>query len=198
MEEQGREQGREQGKEQLKILVHDTNIGANELISVEEMVELATVRVELAERVPGVQGEAFDLNAWYRDWKSSKAGIGVSKAARDSGDIGSEVISGDGEAAGGAERAIREPTHLKVEAADEFQALMPWSQLEQALFLYAQEGKPLQKGAPIRLYVPNGSSECLNVKSVMKIWFLHDASLGEEATYGFKNTVTLDDLKVKK
>lgn len=91
-----------------------------------------------------------------------------------------------------------EPTHLKVEAADEFQALIPWGELSEAAFLYEQNGAPLTKGYPIRLYVPDGSSKCLNVKSVVEITILHDASLGGEATYGYKNEISVDSMTLKK
>lgn len=152
----------------LRIQVSDSHI-TNEAFTVQEIVQLAEVKLALEDRVPNAEGEAFDLKAWYRSWKSSRGGQQES-----------------------------EPTHLKVEAVDEFQALMPWAEADSAVFLYAQGGEPLKKGYPIRLYVPDGSSECLNVKSVVHIWFLHDATLGDEATFGFKNKVTLDELKIKK
>ncbi|NQX67932.1 molybdopterin-dependent oxidoreductase [Paenibacillus alba] len=150
------------------IQVSDIHI-ATEEFTVAQMVELAEHKLSLEARVPEVQGKAFDLKDWYRSWKTSHAG-----------------------------KPLDEPTHVKVEAVDEFQALIPWSEAEKALFLYEQDGQPLKKGYPIRLYVPDGSSECLNVKSIVNIWFLHDPSLGEESTFGFKNRVTLDELKYKK
>ncbi|KRF03551.1 hypothetical protein ASG89_01935 [Paenibacillus sp. Soil766] len=140
-----------------------------ETFTVDEMVALADQRLNIQDRVPSVEGEAFDLKSWYQNWNNQ-----------------------------GKQRTAEEPTHVRVEAIDEFQALIPWIQVDQALFLYAQEGQPLKKGYPIRLYVPDGSSECLNVKSIVKVWFLNDPALGEEATYGFKNKVTLDELKFKK
>lgn len=140
-----------------------------ETFTVDEMVALADLRLNVQDRIPAVEGEAFDLKSWYRNWNNQ-----------------------------GKQRAAEEPTHVRVEAADEFQALIPWGQVDQALFLFAQGGQPLKKGYPIRLYVPDGSSECLNVKSIVKVWFLNDPALGEEATYGFKNKVTLDELKFKK
>lgn len=153
---------------ELRIQVSDPYI-TKESLTVSEMVQLAEQKLAAEDRVPNVSGEAFDLKSWYGSWKSSRGGTKEGN-----------------------------PTHVKVEAVDEFQALMPWSDLDTALFLYAQEGEPLRKGYPIRLYVPDGSSECLNVKSIVHIWFLHDAALGEEATFGFKNKVTLDELKMKK
>ncbi|WNR43387.1 molybdopterin-dependent oxidoreductase [Paenibacillus roseipurpureus] len=152
----------------ISIQVTELHI-ENETYTVEQMVEAAKQQFRVEDRVPSVQGDAFDLKDWHRNWRISHSMEGIA-----------------------------EPTHVQVEAIDEFQARMPWSQVDQALFLYAQEGQPLKKGYPIRLYVPDGSSECLNVKSIVKIWFLHDASLGEEATYGFKNKVTLDEMKLKK
>ncbi|MFC0214041.1 hypothetical protein ACFFK0_16550 [Paenibacillus chartarius] len=44
---------------------------------------------------------------------------------------------------------------------------------------------PLRKGAPLQLYAPDGCSQCLDVKSVVKLAFLTDVSLGSEAVYGF-------------
>jgi hypothetical protein len=152
----------------IRIQVSDPHITSEEF-TVTSIVANAKQLLALEERVPNVQGEAFDLTSWYENWKLRH---NANHAA--------------------------EPTHFKVEAMDEFQAILPWSQVKQALFLYAQEGQELKKGYPIRLYVPDGSSECLNVKSVVKMWFLHDATLGEEATYGFKNTISLDELKIKK
>ncbi|MFD0692507.1 molybdopterin-dependent oxidoreductase [Paenibacillus sp. GCM10027628] len=152
----------------IHIQVSDPHI-TNEAFTVTSMVAVAKQLLPLEERVPDVQGKAFDLKNWYSSWKQQH----------------------------NAEDAP-EPTHVRVEAIDEFQATLPWSQVDQALFLYAQEGKELKKGYPIRLYVPDGSSECLNVKSVVKMWFLHDNKLGNEATYGFKNKVSLDEMKFKK
>jgi hypothetical protein len=152
----------------MKIQVMDDHIAHDEF-SVEQLVAAAPNCLPISERVPAVEGEAFDLKAWHQAWKKKH----------------------------GAEQTA-EPTHCKVEATDEFQAVMPWSELDLAVFLYAQEGQPLQKGYPIRLYVPDGSSECLNVKSVVKIWFLHDAALGDEASYGFKNMISADEMMLKK
>ncbi|NOV01303.1 hypothetical protein [Paenibacillus planticolens] len=152
----------------LRIQVSDTHI-KDEAFTVQEMVGLAETKLALEDRVPNAAGDVFDLKSWYGSWKSSRGG-----------------------------QHEGEPTHLKVEAVDEFQALMTWAEADSAVFLYAQDGEPLKKGYPIRLYVPDGSSECLNVKSVVKIWFLHDAALGEKAAFGFKNKVTLDELKIKK
>ncbi|MDR6552966.1 hypothetical protein [Paenibacillus qinlingensis] len=152
----------------LHIVVTDIH-RKMETFTVEEMVALADQRFPIQERVPSVAGAAFDLKSWYRSWQSQRQ-----------------------------ENEAEEPTHVRVEAVDEFQALIPWIQVDQAAFLYEQEGLPLKKGYPIRLYVPDGSSECLNVKSIVKVWFLNEPALGDEATYGFKNKVSLDDLKFKK
>lgn len=83
-----------------------------------------------------------------------------------------------------------EPTHVVARAADGFEAVVPRSQLGQALLQYALNGQPLAKGGPARLYVPNGSSACLNVKSIVQLRFLADDARGEDATYGF---VTVTD-----
>ncbi|UUZ80613.1 hypothetical protein LJK88_38115 [Paenibacillus sp. P26] len=112
-------------------------------------------------------GQAFDWLSWHRAWLQRRQAEGS-----------------------------RPPTHIEVEAADEFQARVPWDQLGRALILYAQEnGEPLRKGYPIRLYVPDGSSECLNVKSVVRLSLLYDGEAGMEAAYGYKNTVSPDELR---
>lgn len=81
-------------------------------------------------------------------------------------------------------------THLIVRAADEFQATIPRKQLSKALLQYSIEGNPLVKGGPLRLYVPDGSSACLNVKSVVLFQFVIDPKLGEDASYGFRNEIS--------
>jgi DMSO/TMAO reductase YedYZ molybdopterin-dependent catalytic subunit len=86
-----------------------------------------------------------------------------------------------------------EATHVVFHASDDFQATIPLGELGDALLLFQQDGKPLKKGFPVRLLVPNGSSECLNVKSVVKIEFVRQADL-QEATFGFKNLVAPTEL----
>ncbi|OXM84243.1 molybdopterin-dependent oxidoreductase [Paenibacillus rigui] len=151
----------------MNIQVDDERCGSGEY-AVSLLVEMAPEKLAIEERVPGVAGKAFDLKGWYRAWKSTRT---------------------DDEAA--------EPSRMTVEAADEFQADIPWDQLDQAVFLYEQDGKPIQKGYPLRLYVPDGSSECLNVKSIVRIRFFYDQS-SSEATYGFKNQISVDELRLKK
>ncbi|MBP1995892.1 hypothetical protein [Paenibacillus eucommiae] len=157
-----------QGNIQVNIQVTDSKI-ENEVFSLEQFTASAPLHISASERVPGVQGDAIDVKAWYKAWKYKH----------------------------GAEN-VPDPTHLKVEGTDQFQAIVPWAELDLAFLLYAQDGHALEKGYPIRLYVPDGSSECLNVKSVIKLWFLHEASLGAKAAYGFKNTMTVDELKLNK
>ncbi|MCC3375694.1 molybdopterin-dependent oxidoreductase [Cohnella sp. REN36] len=82
------------------------------------------------------------------------------------------------------------PTHLVVRAEDGFQAVLPWEQLGQTLLQYAVEGRPLEQGGPMRLYVPDGSSACLNVKWVAELRIVRDTQLGEEAGYGFVNEIS--------
>jgi hypothetical protein len=137
-------------------------------LSVVEMLAMDPIIVNISERVPGVEGKAIDLISWYDSWAKAM-----------------DLIP------------IEYPTHLSVEAADEFCATMAWSELQHAALLYEQEGQPLLKGSPLRLYVPDGSSACLNVKSVVKLDFIHQSDLDSKATYGFKNKITLDDLKKK-
>ncbi|WP_372662071.1 hypothetical protein [Cohnella sp.] len=81
-------------------------------------------------------------------------------------------------------------THLIVRASDEFQAVIPRGQLIKALLQYSIDGNPLIKGGPLRLYVPDGSSACLNVKSMVSLQFIANPKLGEEASYGFLHEVS--------
>ncbi|MBO9599213.1 MAG: hypothetical protein J7559_15510, partial [Cohnella sp.] len=91
------------------------------------MSRLAGDTFPVASRVPGVPGEAFDLSAWY-----------------------DAALEAEGEAAVPASR----PTHLLVRAADGFEAIIPATQLGGALFQYSLDGRPLEKGGPLMLYVP--------------------------------------------
>lgn len=136
----------------------------------EEMAALAGRVFPLRDRVEGGAGEAFDFAAWYEAWRREQ----------------------------GLAEAAPYPTHLKVEAADTFEALIPWAQLRDAAFQFAQEGRPLAKGGPIRLYAPNGSSECLNVKSVVVCRFLRLEQEQEEASYGFKNTFSPQEMRKRR
>jgi hypothetical protein len=133
----------------------------------EAMAVLTGDSFAVRERVPGALGEGFDLRDWYREYVRS---------------------ANDGKP------AATDPTHLTVRASDEFQATIPWAQLGGSLLQYAIDGQPLAKGNPVRLYVPDGTSACLNVKSVVVLHFVADASLGDEAAYGFQNEVSPDQL----
>lgn len=123
------------------------------------MSRLAGEIVPVASRVPSVPGDAFDLSTWY-----------------------GAALKAEGEAA----LPAPQPTHLLVRAADGFEAVIPASQLGGALFQYSIDGQPLEKGGPLRLYVPDGTSACLNVKSVAAIRFAADRGLGEDAGYGHR------------
>jgi hypothetical protein len=151
----------------MKISVYDERSG-NAEFSIEELAQMAPLHLALQDRVPGVEGEAFEVKAWYRAWRKQRQ----------------QVLE-------------TEPAYMAVEAVDEFQATIPWEQLDQAVFLYKQNGGPLEKGFPIRLYVPNGSSECLNVKSVVRIRFGYH-NVAQEASFGFRNQVSMDELKLWK
>jgi hypothetical protein len=136
-----------------------------------EMAKLAGGSFPIADRVPDAKGEAFDWHSWYSGWLR---------------------MSGQGVAA-------VTPSHLIVEAVDTFEAVIPWEQLGQAAVLFSINGEPLTNAGPIRLYVPNGSSKCLNVKSIVKLKFDHQLSERQsEATYGFKHTFTAQDLRMNK
>ncbi|SEO22139.1 hypothetical protein [Paenibacillus sp. OV219] len=139
-------------------------------VTPEDMASLAGRVFPLSERVIGGTGEAFDFAEWLSAFRS---GQGVAEDAP-------------------------LPTHLKVEAVDTFEALIPWEQLKDAAVQFAVDGAPLPKGGPVRLYVPNGSSECLNVKSVIVFRLLHDEGNRGEASYGFKSTFTPDEMRMKR
>lgn len=136
--------------------------------TVAELAAMAPQHFDIGERVAGATGRAFDFVSWFAALKS-RAGEGL--------------------------RTM--PTHVKVVATDEFQAVIPWEQLEESAIVYEQDGKPLVKAHPIRLYAPWGESECLNVKGVVEICFLHRPELGSKASFGFKNTVSVAEMKRK-
>jgi DMSO/TMAO reductase YedYZ molybdopterin-dependent catalytic subunit len=60
-------------------------------------------------------------------------------------------------------------TSVLFQAEDGFTQQVEMDQLTNAFLLIKQKGEPLKKGAPARLYVPSSTSDCLNVKSVVKI-----------------------------
>ncbi|MBP1154565.1 MULTISPECIES: molybdopterin-dependent oxidoreductase [unclassified Paenibacillus] len=149
------------------IEVYDDLRGDARYSSAGELASICPESFTAHDRVVGVNGKAIDWNTWYTTWISRQGGP-----------------------------SDRMPTHLQVMASDEFQATIPWPELAHAFLLVEQEnGEPLKKGFPIRLYVPDGSSECLNVKSVVKIRILYEEKSEIEATYGFKNTVTAEQLR---
>jgi hypothetical protein len=152
----------------LRIHIIDPHIGQLQLTP-SQWADEGAVKFDMNERVVGVPGEAFDLMEWYEGWRSKN------------------LITD-----------LAQPTHLRVTAVDEFTALIPWGQLAQAAIQYAIHGEPLTKGHPIRLYVPNGTSDCLNVKGVVHVELLYESNLGDEATYGFKNHIKLEDMFTSK
>ncbi|MGG2201492.1 MULTISPECIES: hypothetical protein [Paenibacillus] len=148
------------------IEVVDDSKGSVRYSSPGELAAVCSETIDPELRINGLKGQAVDWQAWYEAWSAAQ----------------------------GADVSLQ-PTHLQVAAVDEFQATIPWHELRDAFILYAQEeGQPLQKGFPIRLYVPNGSSECLNVKSVVRLCLLYDPALGDKATFGFSNTVTPEQM----
>ncbi|CAM4357654.1 hypothetical protein [Paenibacillus tarimensis] len=120
-----------------------------------------------ADRIPGAAGDAFDWHAWYQAW-SAKQGL--------------------------KREGSPEPTHLQVEAADSFEAVIPWSQLSKAAVVYSINGQDLGSSGPLRLYVPDGESACLNVKRVTVFRIGYADGKQPEATYGFKNQFTPAEL----
>ncbi|PZD94267.1 hypothetical protein DNH61_17785 [Paenibacillus sambharensis] len=120
-----------------------------------------------ADRVPEAAGDAFDWLDWYRAW-AAKQGLD--------------------------REGSPEPTHLQVEAADSFEAVIPWSQLRRAAVVYAVNGQDLGASGPLRLYVPDGISACLNVKRVTVFRIGYADGIQPEASYGFKSQFTPGDL----
>ncbi|NBD26105.1 hypothetical protein GT019_19705 [Paenibacillus sp. T1] len=136
----------------------------------EDMARLAGRVFQASDRVPGAAGEAFDIGEWLARFREQQ----------------------------GIDPQAPLPTHLKIEAADTFEAIIPWEQLTDASVQFAIDGAPLLKNGPIRLYVPNGSSECLNVKSVVGCRFLQDEEKRGEASFGFKQTFSADEMRIKR
>lgn len=89
-----------------------------------------------------------------------------------------------------------ETTHLRFLGADDFQAELPINDLQDAFLLYRQNGRPLKKGFPVRLYVPQGDSNCLNVKSIVRIEAVayDGADAKKPASFGFRNFIRPDEL----
>ncbi|MBM7565393.1 hypothetical protein JOC55_002339 [Paenibacillus sacheonensis] len=161
--------GVETAMAQHTITVYDTDRQPS-VSTPEDMARLAGRVFPLSERIAGGNGEAFDLGEWFVNWRAQR---GIA-----------------------AEAPL--PTHMKVEAADTFEALIPWEQLKEAAVLFALNGAPLAKGGPARLYVPNGTSECLNVKRAVVWRFLQDEEKRGEVSYGFKQTFTADEMRSKR
>lgn len=136
----------------------------------EEMAAIAGRLFPLSEVIQDGAGEAFDLLAWYSAWRNRNG-------------IGDEVP---------------QPSHLQVEAADTFEAVIPWEQLGDSAVQYRVDDAPLAKNGPIRLYVPNGSSDCLNVKRVIACRFVNKEESRGEASYGFKNTFSPQEMRLKR
>ncbi|MCZ8518409.1 MULTISPECIES: molybdopterin-binding protein [Paenibacillus] len=149
----------------MEISVYDEKIGS-ERLSADELAAIGPLHLSAGERVEGASGRAVDFLQWYAAWRARKGG-----------------------------ESHPMPRRLEVRAADEFEAAVPWAQLDRALLLYRQEdGQPLRKGFPLRLYVPDGSSECLNVKSVVEIRFRYEGDAQDGADYGFRNKISPDQL----
>lgn len=137
------------------------------------MSELAGEVFAIDTRVPGASGLAFDWKKWFEEWLFLLSYTTQAK--------------------------LPQPTHLKLYAADSFEATIPWAQLQGAAVLFAEtDGSPLAQAGPIRFYVPNGTSKCLNVKNVVRIVIGTEEALGDEAAYGFKNQWSADELRKKK
>jgi hypothetical protein len=137
------------------------------------MSELAGEVFAIDTRVPGAAGIAFDWQKWFEEWL-----LLLSYTTR---------------------CKLSTPTYLKLYAADAFEATIPWTQLHNAAVLFAEaDGSPLTQAGPIRFYVPNGTSKCLNVKNVVRIVISTEEALGDEAKYGFKQQWSANELRMKK
>ncbi|MEK8126819.1 hypothetical protein WMW72_02750 [Paenibacillus filicis] len=149
------------------IEVVDDWKGSRTFASARELAAVSGETFAAGSRIGGAEGQAVDWQIWYAAWAASE------QAEPDKG----------------------KPTHLQVLGSDEFRATIPWHELQDAFFIFSQDnGEPLAKSFPIRLYVPRGSSECLNVKSVVRLRIAYDPSLGETATYGFHNRIEPEQL----
>lgn len=142
--------------------------GETERTSGTAMAELAGGAFPIAQRAAKASGAAFDWHCWFEAWRASRG-------------IGEEPV----------------PTHIQVEAADGFEAVIPWAQLTDAAVLYADEsGEPLAADGPVRLFVPSGESACLSVKRVAAIRIERDPA-GAAASYGFKRTFTPEEMRLR-
>jgi len=63
-------------------------------------------------------------------------------------------------------------SHAIFTAEDGFLQKIARQELDRAFFVFKQKGEPLTKGFPVRLYIPENESDCLNVKSVVRIQLL--------------------------
>jgi len=156
------------GKKKDSVEIEHEQFGI-ELWTPSMMAELAGSVFSIAERVPGTAGLAFDWAAWYEEWLRLIAYT--------------------------SQCSLASATHLKLYAADSFEAVIPWAQLKDAAVLYAdEEDQPLVDAGPLRFYVPNGTSKCLNVKNVVRIVVSVDENGGAEASYGFKSQFSAEEL----
>lgn len=89
---------------------------------------------------------------------------------------------------------MQDCTHVIFKANDEFQATIPFAELKDALLIFKQDGALLEKGFPLRLFIPDGWSECLNIKSVTTIEFVQNTYGESKSTFGFKNLIQLSEL----
>ncbi|MFS0727271.1 hypothetical protein [Paenibacillus sp. 1P07SE] len=137
-------------------------------VTVEELRSLGGEVFPISERVAGASGLAVDFRSWYIQWRSLMDPSGTAP----------------------------EPMTLKVRAKDTFAAQIPWTQLEGAAFGIADnDGGPLSRGGPVRLYVPAGTSDCLHVKQLVALQFDQAALPAGEAAYGFKNVFAPEELR---
>ncbi len=107
------------------IRIFDELSGQEEM-TVERMAGLAPQHFDISERVPGTTGMAFDFMVWVRAWRESRE-------AAENGKPGTDAEGSTTRA--GVESVNRvNYTHIKVRATDEFEALIPWSELSKAAF----------------------------------------------------------------
>ncbi|MGN7454643.1 hypothetical protein ACTHPH_07495 [Paenibacillus pasadenensis] len=158
---------------EIRLQRRGVRAAAAESLSPRMMAEQAGAVFPLSERVPDGSGEAFGLIDWHRGWLEQAA-------------------------AAGREDVVAAPTHVKVVADDRFEAVISWREAAQAAFLFAREGVPLEREGPLRLYVPDGSSKCLNVKRVVSLTLLEEPELGGDAAYGFKSDFSPEDLRKRR
>ena len=104
-----------------------------------QLAQEAPLHIDISLKVEGARGLAFDLLTWVAAFQ-----------ARHSHEL-----------------PVGDPTHLQVNAADEFQAVIPWEQLKEAAIKYAEvpeaastEGSTNASQGERTLHTPTADTRC--------------------------------------